>query len=163
MQTLKLIYEATCKAMGEDIGSKSRKQHLVHARYVFFHFARKLTNCSLCEIGWVCGQRDHSTVLHGLKNFDRLMKYDDFKSIFNVISLHLPHLESINLTPQQREIKYLYANKARLEKQLEILSKKIDNSEVEKDILNLLKSIPPDKLNDFKETRLKPYLKMNAL
>ena len=97
-ENLKLIYEATCKAVGQDIGSKSRKQHLVYARYVYFHFARKLTDCSLGEIGWVCGERDHSTVFHGLKKFDQLMKYQDFKSIFDIISVDLPNLESINLT-----------------------------------------------------------------
>lgn len=163
MQTLKLIYHATCKAIGEDIGSKSRKQHLVYARYVFFHFARKLTNCSLSEIGRVCGQRDHSTVLHGLKKFDQLMKYDDFKSIFDIISIHLPNMESINLTPQQREIKYLYANKARLEHQVELLKKRLGAVELEDDILELFRTIPTDKIKDFKETRLKPYLRMLVL
>ena len=167
MEELKLMYDACCRAIGNDLGTKVRNNELAYARFVYFHNAKKMfPTISNQKIGSIAGGRDNATVIHGIKRYGELKGYSDFDAIRKKIEWEIDKTTpkgNKTETRQEREIRYLYANKARLEKQLEILSKRIDNSEVEKDILNLFNSVPKDKLNDFKETRLKPYLKLNAL
>ena len=44
-----------------------RERRFVNARHVYFYLARELTKFSLERIGHRCGNRDHSTVLHGIR------------------------------------------------------------------------------------------------
>jgi chromosomal replication initiation ATPase DnaA len=63
------IKNSVCKALKinpKKLKSKSRLQSLVYARFIYFHFAKKITNLSLSEIGQSVNM-DHSSVIHGLK------------------------------------------------------------------------------------------------
>lgn len=51
----------------EDIVGKSRKRHVILARYAAMYIARDLTNCILSKIG-IEYNRDHSTVISALKH-----------------------------------------------------------------------------------------------
>lgn len=53
-----------------DIKSPRRARELVRARTIFYWLARKITSKSLPQIGKACGNRDHSTVMHGLLKVD---------------------------------------------------------------------------------------------
>ena len=64
-------------ALEVDIRSKTRKRKVVYSRFIFFHLMRN-KNFSLEKIGSFLG-KDHATVIHGLKQFDNLIEYEDFK------------------------------------------------------------------------------------
>lgn len=53
-----------------ELKSKSRDRNLVQARNLIMYIARKHLKCSLVEIGSYFGNRNHSTVLNGIKNID---------------------------------------------------------------------------------------------
>ena len=59
----------------EDIDSRRRLASLAHPRQVAMFLARKHTNASLQDIGAAFG-RDHSTVLHALRNVESKMETD---------------------------------------------------------------------------------------
>jgi len=72
-----------------DLSAKTRLQHYVKARCMFYWFAKRYTTMSLQEIGGMVGGLDHSTIIHGLnitedyirqnKDFARKLKaYDDY-------------------------------------------------------------------------------------
>lgn len=50
----------------QDLAGPSRAQHLVAARQAVMLALRRRTRLSLCEIGRLLGNRDHSTVASGI-------------------------------------------------------------------------------------------------
>jgi chromosomal replication initiator protein len=50
----------------DDMRAKGRSKELVQARHVVMYLLKKHTNCSLRDIGIFLGNRDHSTVIHGI-------------------------------------------------------------------------------------------------
>lgn len=48
-----------------DLTSPRRERRYVHARFLYFHLARTLTSKSFPMIGYYCGRRDHTTIMHG--------------------------------------------------------------------------------------------------
>lgn len=59
-----------------DLKSASRRQAIVQARDVAMYLARQLTGKSLDEIGQFFGGRDHTTVLHGCRKTEQVIKTD---------------------------------------------------------------------------------------
>lgn len=59
-----------------DLKSPSRERGVVLARGVAMYLARQSTGKTLVEIGRFFGGRDHSTVLHGCRQIERLLKSD---------------------------------------------------------------------------------------
>lgn len=49
-----------------DIQSARRFHKLARARMIFYALARRVTGYSMPQIAKSCGNRDHSTILHGL-------------------------------------------------------------------------------------------------
>lgn len=69
--TLKRILAAVSRASGRSIAeitSAGRSRYLMWPRMVYYALAKELTTQSFFQIGSACGGRDHSTVLHGVKN-----------------------------------------------------------------------------------------------
>lgn len=60
-----------------DLQSKRRSRSIALPRQVCMYLARGLTNHSLEEIGGYFGGRDHTTVLHGFRNIDKLCDNDE--------------------------------------------------------------------------------------
>lgn len=53
-----------------------RARDISRARHVAIYFLRKMTGDTTVQIGRYLGGRDHSTILHGLKNIEEGMKID---------------------------------------------------------------------------------------
>jgi chromosomal replication initiator protein len=76
---LKEIAAATAKYFSvrlSDLRSPSRRRLVVTARDVAIYLARRLTGESLKQIGHFFGGRDHSTVMHGCRKTESLLKTD---------------------------------------------------------------------------------------
>jgi len=61
-----------CKATGyalADVKSDRRKQDVVLIRQAIMYWIARLSGKSLPEIGGYLGGRDHTTVLHGIRNY----------------------------------------------------------------------------------------------
>lgn len=50
-----------------DLISPRRERRYARARFIYYHLARVMTSKGTPSIGKHCGGRDHSTVLHGLR------------------------------------------------------------------------------------------------
>ncbi|HWB01314.1 MAG TPA: DnaA/Hda family protein [Pirellulales bacterium] len=77
--TLRAIAAQTARDFAlkvNDLRSPSRRQTVVAARNVAMYLARQLTGKSLEEIGTYFGGRDHTTVLHGCRQAERLLRND---------------------------------------------------------------------------------------
>jgi chromosomal replication initiation ATPase DnaA len=59
-----------------DLRGVYRTANIAYARQIGFYLSRKLTVRSFPEIGKKFGGRDHTTVLHGYRKIERLMKTD---------------------------------------------------------------------------------------
>jgi len=66
-----------------NIRSKSRKREIVYSRFIFYRLMRN-KNHSLEKIGSFL-DKDHATVIHGLKQFDNLIEYEDFKEQYDKV------------------------------------------------------------------------------
>lgn len=53
----------------KEILGPSRDRKIALPRHAFFYWARRLTSKSLPQIGRFCGDRDHTTVLHGVRAY----------------------------------------------------------------------------------------------
>jgi chromosomal replication initiator protein len=60
----------------DKITGKTRKRNIVLARQLGIYFSKKMTDCSLKEIGSQFGNRDHATVLHSIKAVNNLLDTD---------------------------------------------------------------------------------------
>lgn len=63
---LQIVSEASGIGL-KDIVSMRRSRHLVRARMVFYWCAKTFTAKSFPQIGEIAGDRDHSTVMHGVQ------------------------------------------------------------------------------------------------
>lgn len=73
------LFTSVAEAFGvsvEGMLSQSRLQKYVLARNACMHLLRKRTNLSLSDIGSLLGDRDHTTVSHGLEAIEDLMAED---------------------------------------------------------------------------------------
>ena len=84
METVSEYYDVSLKAI---IG-KNRSRKNVLARHVAFYLMRQNTKLTLIEIGVILGNRDHTTVIHGVKMVNNYIThpYDDTikKDVFNL-------------------------------------------------------------------------------
>lgn len=65
----------------DSLNSKSRKREIVQARQMSMFLSKKHTKASLSTIGLLCGNKDHSTVLHACRAIANLIETDKkFKS-----------------------------------------------------------------------------------
>lgn len=74
----------------KDISVKDRTRHMSQARFIYFKLARKYCRyASLARIGNVVN-RDHATVINGLKKFETEARYDQYMyDVYDKISKHL--------------------------------------------------------------------------
>ena len=67
-EKLAVSYDAVC--------GKGRSRAIVLARQMMMAVLKDATNLSLAEIGRVCGDRDHATVLYAISQIEKLKKTD---------------------------------------------------------------------------------------
>lgn len=70
-----------------DMTSKRRPANIALPRMVAMYLSRRLTGCSLSEIGDAFGGRDHGTVLHAHRTIDKKMGGDEkLKQVVNYLA-----------------------------------------------------------------------------
>ena len=77
--TIDQIITCTCEFYNvreEDLFGKSRKANIVTVRQMSMYLAHKHTKLPTSKIGVYVGNRDHATVLHGIKTIDGRLKVD---------------------------------------------------------------------------------------
>ena len=164
--TLELLLAHCNTVAGFDITVKSRKKIIVWTRYCFYKIAKKHTKASLEAIGNVCGGKDHSSVLHGLREFEIQMVYEDFRSIYEALEVGIdPDAIEASIQDkldnrQKREIKYLQSNRLRLEKNIQLLNAREDKSIYTKQVKELFDFMSKEELNEFLEFKLLPHVQM---
>ena len=85
-----------------DIKIKSRQRDYVNARFLYFKIAHNVCRTSLTKIAQVV-DRDHATVIHGIKQFDNLVKYN--KTEFKYLSDAFVNISSI--VSSKKDINFL--------------------------------------------------------
>ena len=79
--TLSEIMQVVCgltKVSRNDFEGPFRPRHIVRARHIYFYMARQLTKNSFPQIARRCGDRDHTTALHGYRKVAaNIEKYAD--------------------------------------------------------------------------------------
>ena len=85
-----------------DIKIKSRQRDYVYARFLYFKLAHNVCRTSLTKIAQVV-DRDHATVIHGIKQFDNLVKYN--KNEFKYLSDAFVNISSI--VSSKKDINFL--------------------------------------------------------
>lgn len=72
------VMRAVCQVYNitpDDIYSKNRTQHILYARHTFNYICRRTLTMSLESIGRIIN-RDHSTIIHSVKQTQDLIQYD---------------------------------------------------------------------------------------
>jgi hypothetical protein len=89
MKTTEIIKELIFDETGVDIADKSRVRIKVEYRSLFFTIIKDLEpKLSFREIG-ECVNKDHATVIHGLKQYEMFIKYNKtLESIKNQVLLN---------------------------------------------------------------------------
>ena len=88
--TIDQIITCTCEHFNireEEVFGKSRKADIVTVRQMSMYLAHKHTKLTAGKIGIYVGNRDHATVLHGIKTIDGRLKVD------KALQQHLEELE----------------------------------------------------------------------
>ena len=67
-EKLGVAYDAVC--------GKGRSRAVVMARQMMMAVLKNVTDLSLTEIGRVCGDRDHATVVYSVNQIEKLKKQD---------------------------------------------------------------------------------------
>lgn len=70
-----------------EILSNSRSRNIAYPRQIAMYLSKKLTSTSVTDIGRIIGKRDHSTILHGIKNIENDIKTNEnnIQSIIDVL------------------------------------------------------------------------------
>jgi hypothetical protein len=90
----------------EGLAVKSRKRDIVYRRIYLFRYLKQMEGMSLISIGKMFN-RDHSTVIHGLRTFDNVKLYEDFmdytRKEFELFKINTfrRDLYTLNRTPVQ--------------------------------------------------------------
>ena len=88
MKVLKLLKEEIEFETGINLSLNCRKRENVYTRAIYFRIAKDLTNASLALIGRTVN-RDHASVIHGLKIFENIIKVyeQDLMELYKKINL----------------------------------------------------------------------------
>jgi hypothetical protein len=158
LETIKDYIEANVKV---SLKKKTRTRDMAYARAVYYKLAKRYTVQSLTAIGKLV-DRDHATVLHGLKLFDEAVMYSEpLKVVYDSFSVNV---ENKNL--EDADSNMLEQNKRLRRKvfkqnlEIDILKKqKIEPTNKTEEFINLINSVDEDKLNML-YTRLDAIVKM---
>lgn len=99
---LNLIKNIVGKYLNYDFNNKrknkKRIREYVEARMIYFYLCRQLSHMSLADIGaTIKPVKDHSTVLHGCRTMDGLIKFDKkisfiYQDLYNIVGKSLTDL-----------------------------------------------------------------------
>ena len=149
---IKKIKELVKQEYGYDVDSPTRKREVVEARAMFYSVLKNFTNLTLTGIARTVN-KNHATVLHGLKNFDLWKKQNKYLEFAFRNVVH--RLETLDEVENYVDV---------MELRRELVKTKMDLYELnaKKEKINfmyeLLKDLPMDKIEDIK-SRIKLILK----
>lgn len=159
----------------DDISKKNRSDDYKIARAVLFDYAVNYLECTLSLSGSIVN-RDHASVHNALKKTATTYRKD--YPMFNVLrkkvekyyrtillknigedSTDIDSMEDMfKIQMMESDLKII-----ELTKKIQLLQDKIYTQREKAGKFKYFLDIPEDKQNDFIETRLKPYLRMNAI
>lgn len=76
------------------LDTPSRKEELVYKRFVFWNYLYKVMGMTLEEIGKEFN-RNHSSVIYGIRKYNDLIMYDDFKKIASEFEQEIDSILSV--------------------------------------------------------------------
>ena len=127
MITVKTLHDLVEREFMVKLSSKSRLNHIVHARWVYFKLSREFTSASLSTIGREV-KRDHATVLHGLKYIDADMRDQRFAYVAEAYERLKKFLLDSDKSPVRKNLVDLHE----LKEQIKQLSTRVSVLEYEK-------------------------------
>ena len=166
LETIKKIVENVTNI---DITKESRKREIVEARCIYYKISKLYTKSSLDKIGELLN-KNHATVLHGIKKFD--MIYDssiEIKENYKncLIYINSKGLQDIKEATNIKDLKLAYLNIIILKNvRQSIALKNIESKEfkvkynIKNPIVRDFLSRDDETINIVAETRLKPFFKM---
>jgi hypothetical protein len=101
--TLQEIKDYICE---EGLDTKCRKREVVYRRIYLFKYLQQMEGLTLTAIGNIFN-KDHATVIHGLRTFDNVKLYEDFmdytRKEFEIFKINTfrRDLYTLNRTPIQ--------------------------------------------------------------
>ena len=156
MKLLKII-EVIESFTDESITVKTRKRHIVSLRWIYYKIARELTKHSLQRIGSTLN-KNHATVLHGLKMFDVVIKERDYQLLYEKCKRFLSELPVDDTATITDVIDYYEA----LISELKFSHQEVKNHE-KQELYETILGMDESTFKMFDETRLKPFLKMHKV
>ena len=143
--TLPDIVEAVSNVTNATLKSKIRDEHTVFSRWIYFKIAKSLSFKSLNKIGKEVN-RDHATVIHGLREVEIVLKDPKYNYYYNQA------MQNLGLQPQNVDI-------------LKVIEIEDDepNYDKIKELVNLIKDIDDTALTELIDYRIKPFLKLYRL
>jgi len=97
--TIEEIFDVVCRYSGitsDQMDGRRGVNEITQARFVYWALARKFTSVGLRKIATLTGDRDHSTVLHGIAQLDRMIfdrvtmnQNRELRDIYNQCEKHL--------------------------------------------------------------------------
>lgn len=89
----------------KDISVRERGDKICFLRYVYMKLSKEYTKSNLDEIGFFCGERNHTTVINGLRQFDDLYHHPKFEFAKKVY-LSVSDVLGERLSTQKKEVNY---------------------------------------------------------
>jgi hypothetical protein len=164
LETIRDYIEANIKV---SLKKKTRTRDMAYARAVYYKLAKRYTVQPLSSIGKLV-DRDHATVLHGLKLFDEAVMYSEpLKVVYESFSVNVENKNIEDAESNMLDIKKLVEQNKRLRKkvfkqnlEIDVLKKqKIEPKNKTEEFIDLINSVDEDKL-DMLYTRLDAIVKM---
>jgi hypothetical protein len=118
--TMRSLLKATCHELDTDsvqMRSKRRTADIAYKRHIFYYLARKHSISSLTSIGKFMN-RDHTSVMHGIKKVKSLYENDDwFKSLSSKIVESAEMIDRVNTSETMDEFIRIEESKMNAEKE----------------------------------------------
>lgn len=93
LRTIRSVVAAICEISVNELISARRHVPVCRARHIYYAVARDMTGQSLPQIGKYCGDRDHSTVLHGIAKVEEDREY--FEPELSRVSKYLKRMKGV--------------------------------------------------------------------
>lgn len=158
-----VIFTACKKATGLDISAKTRKREVVYVKYIYYFYARKLSDVTLVQLGEPCNKAGHDTVIYGIGKFKEYSVNEDF------IKLHNKCARAINSTKVFDEIELMYDKTMVSTDVLLDIDGSVTKRAFKEYIANLffvddmakdLMKMSKKEIEDMRDNKIKPHLRM---
>lgn len=148
IKELVAIKKVCDKAFGFNIAKNTREQAYINARIIYYKLCKDFTHHSSGKIGGIIN-RDHTTVLHSLKNFEYYILKDKYYNklytdLYNVLepNFNNDHLSIDETIENYSTLEMLNAKKEEIKELREQIKSMVNlQSNQEVKLLNLFRSL----------------------